>query len=294
MSDPISDIYLKSVVNEAVESNEVASIKDQNIDPENKATKTANSSDENVDLETPSEDKEHSVDGTEGTPKKLKESKNPFDALYNSVLREETFNFSTDDGSLENDFEGGGEEDFDFGSEDEDESFESEFGDEEDETESDETVEISKSDLEKLKAAFEVLQTVLGEDEVEEDEEFSLEDGEDEDFDDEETEVEDEDETDVEDEDETEETFKEEVDAEKLGHALVDTEKLNAGLNKHSNFTVKGAVPVTKKSATVPTTGKKTNGKIEKQSKTAGDKLKKKGSVDAKGVKTKKFLFAQN
>lgn len=65
------------------------------------AVKTGNDADENVDLDKPSDDKELSANIKDGEPKKLKESnnsfKNPFDDLYNKIVSENSFGFSTED-----------------------------------------------------------------------------------------------------------------------------------------------------------------------------------------------------
>ena len=62
--------------------------------------KKGNDAEENVDLDKPANDKELSANVKEGEPKKLKESKgfkNPFDELYNKIVSENSFGFSTED-----------------------------------------------------------------------------------------------------------------------------------------------------------------------------------------------------
>ena len=199
---------------------------------------------------------ELSVDGVDNKPKEAKEteklskeSKNPFDALFNKIISEDTFDFSTEAGNEltpDSDFGGpdgiggGSDDEFGFGDdEEEEEDFESE--------EEEESIEELLSKIKELVTKLE--DKIAGEESEEEGEEESEEEGEDE-------------EESEEDEDETEGLNEEEVDAEILGHALVDQEKLEAGQTKKTVFTVKGAVPVSKKKATV-VKGKKVNGKLE-------------------------------
>jgi hypothetical protein len=85
---------------------------------------------------------------------------------------------------------------------------------------------------------------------------------------------------------------KEAVEMEEWGTPLVDVDKLEAGQNEKSVFTVKGAVPVTKKKAQTPATGKGHDGKLKPHSTEGGvSKLTSKGSYNAGGVKPGKFLF---
>ena len=89
-------------------------------DPAFGTFKKGNDADENVDLDKPSDDKELSANVKDGEPKKLKESnnsfKNPFDELYNKIVSENSFGFSTEDEneiepSDEGDAFGGGSDD---------------------------------------------------------------------------------------------------------------------------------------------------------------------------------------
>lgn len=70
--------------------------------------KEGNDADENVDLESPKEEKRlSSPNYKDSQPKALKkENKNPFDALYSKLVKENSFNFSTNpDNELEMDDE---------------------------------------------------------------------------------------------------------------------------------------------------------------------------------------------
>jgi len=248
---------------------------------------------DNVDLETPEEapaelttkgatgkPKQLTTKGATGKPKLMKnkqknESLNPFDALYNRVLSEEgQFNFSTDqDNELESSDEFGSE----FGEEGSEEGMEDEEGSEEGSEEVSFTL-----DRETAQKLVDVLQSVLGETEEETDSEDQTED---EMFDDSEED------SSVDGEDEEEDPFKESVDAKELGHALV--KDLDKGhLTSKKNKVVKGAVPVSKKSATSSAI-KGADGKIEKHSTdSAISKLTGKNN-NVGGVKVGKGLFDQ-
>ena len=232
---------------------------------------------DNVDLETPEEaPAELTSKGATGEPKPMKKTKNeslnPFDALYNRVLNEEgQFGFSTEeDNTLEPSDEGvEGESDFEMG----EESDESEESDEV-------TLTIDRETAQKL---VDILTSVLGEGEQGEEEQT-----EDEMFDDSDSESEVED---LESSDEDEDPFKESVDAEELGHALVKDLDKGHLTNKKSKE-VKGAVPVSKKSAQSATI-KGADGKIEKHS-TEGAISKLTGkNNNVGGVKVGKGLFDQ-
>jgi hypothetical protein len=108
-----------TVLNESNES-EVKGAPKPSKDPVFGPFKKGNDADENVDLDKPSDDKELSSNVKEGEPKKLKESKNtfknPFDELYNKIVSENSFGFSTEDEneiepSDEGDAFGGGSDD---------------------------------------------------------------------------------------------------------------------------------------------------------------------------------------
>lgn len=288
--DPITKAYM-SILEESDSSGIVNSTKSQvnktfgDSESETNIKKTVPSeSDENVDLDEVEEsDRELNSDGADGKPKVMKkESKtlNPFDALYNRVLNEEgEFNFSTEEGNELGSENMEGEE-----SSMEDDPFSDDpFSDEED-SEASETVEIS-IDKEMAQKLVEILQAVLepemGEDEVEDIE----------DIDDSEDMGEDMGES--ESESEEEELREESVDAEECGHALVDQERLEKGMTSKSNKEVKGAVPVSKKSAQVPSTGKGADGKLKPHS-TEGAVSKLTGkNNNVGGVTAGKGLFDQ-
>lgn len=274
MNDPIANAYLK-VIEEATSSGIVDSTKSQvgktfgNKESDKKAHETApKNSAENVESEMEDVEEapsELTSDGATGELKKVKsESSNPFDALYNKVINEEMFDFSTQDNSLEP------------AEETEMDNSLEEFDDESEENEEDADEVTFTLDRETAQKLHDVLMSVLGnEEEAEEESEEGLED-----FD-----------LEGEDEEESDEVKQEAVEAEYHGHALVDQEKLEKGMTKHSNMEVKGAVPVSKKKAEV-VKGKKADGKPEKCTDNP-EELTSKSKVDAGGVKTGKFLFDQ-
>lgn len=276
MTDPLAQAYLK-VIEEETSSGVVDSTKSQvgktfgDGESEKKAKQTAPaSSTENADkdLDDAKEaEAELTSAGATGELKAVKaESNNPFDALYNKVLSEDAFDFSTADNSLEpsNDMSFGGEES-------------DEMEDESEEDSNEVTLTIDRDLAEKL---HEVLMSVLGSEESEDE----LEDIED---------MDDESEEDLEEveSEEDDEEVKEAVEAEVHGHALVDQEKLEKGMTKHSNMEVKGAVPVSKKKAEV-VKGSKATGKPEKMTGNP-EELTSKSKVDAGGVQVGKSLFDQ-
>ena len=219
----------------------------------------------------------HSEQDADSLPKAVSsESKNPFDLLYNKILAQEAFGDEAGDSF---DFEGQvqdqGSTGLDFGSEEE-----SEEGEEEGEEGEEEGEEHSlKSVLDHLKSAVEALEALSAHEEGEEESEEGEEEGE-------ESEEESQ-------EDEAEEIpfTNEAVEAEVEGHALVDQEKLEKGLTKASNHTVKGAVPVTKKKAEV-VKGKKVTGKPEAFHSDA-ETLTSKAKQNVGGVTAGKGLFDQ-
>lgn len=235
---------------------------------------------DNVDLENPEEaPAELTSRGATGKPQIMKKTKNeslnPFDALYNRVLSEEgEFDFST---NQDNEIESDDEYDSDMG---EDEG--SEEGMEEENEEESEEVTFSL-DRETAQKLVDVLQSVLGQ--SEEEDMDSEDQTEDEMFGDSEEE------SSVDGEDEDEDPFKESVDADELGHALVkDLDKGHLASKKSK--VVKGAVPVSKKSATSSAI-KGADGKIEKHSTdSAISKLTGKNN-NVGGVKVGKSLFDQ-
>lgn len=201
---------------------------------------------ENVDIETPEEDKDNSCEECDGEPEKLNtktESVNPFDDLYNKILKEETFGWAIDEEEGEM-------------NEAPSDMMESE---EESENESEEDGGM-QAVLDHLKSAVSALEKLLEEADQEEEEEES-EEG----------------------ESEEEEVKEEAVEAETIGHALVDQEKLTGGLTSKNNVVKAGVAPV-KKKAEVPTTNKGHDGELKKESETAGKQLSgKNNKVD--GVK---------
>lgn len=266
--DPLAKAYLK-VIEEETSSGVVDSTKAQvgktfgDKESEKKAHQTVpTDSAEMVDSELEEVEEapaELTSKGATGELKSVKaESNNPFDALYNKVLNEEMFDFSTEDNSLEPTSEMGEADDSE------------EFDDETEE--SDDTVSFTL-DRETAQKLHDVLMAVLGEGEAEEEAEDGLED------------------IDDEMEDGMEDEVKEAVEAEYHGHALVDQEKLEKGMTKHSNMEVKGAVPVSKKKAEV-VKGKKADGTPEKCTDNP-EELTSKSKVDSGGVRVGKSLFDQ-
>jgi hypothetical protein len=193
----------------------------------------------NVDIETPKEDKDNSCDECDGEPEKLNtktESLNPFDELYNKILKEETFGWAIDEDESE-------------GEESEGNEFGGEMGHEESETgeeEHEEEKEGLHAVVDHLKAAVSALEKLLDDADEEEGEKEGEEEG--------------------------EEIKEEAVEAETLGHALVDQEKLIGGLTSKNNV-VKAGVTAAKKKAEVPTSNKGHDGEVKKESESAGKQL---------------------
>lgn len=229
------------------------------------------------DVENPEEAPKHltqsaETDG-EAKPNKVSyEAKNPFDALFNKILSEEgeQMSFSTSKNPEDSTFEiaepfgGGMPEDSD------------EFGEEEESEEEMEEVSFTLP-RELAERLHEVLSSVLSEEEGEEEME---------DMGGEEMPEDSEEESS---EEEEENPFKEATDMQ----ALADSEGLS--LTDKSKKEVKGAVPVTKKSAQAPSTGKGHDGVAKDHSteagvsKHTGKGSNKVGSVDKVG----KSLFEQ-
>jgi hypothetical protein len=266
--DPLTEKYLE-VLNEGNDTGVVkTTLKTGNSFEGTEKLNKADEADVNVDLDKPVEDKRNSSDEKgekDGALEKAptyKEAANPFEDLYNKILQEDAFGWEIENGSDN----GMGEIDNEVPSLEN--SDESEEESEEEEEESEEvTLTLDKETAQKL---IDVLQTAIGGES--EDEESENEESEDEEFDfgasDEENE---------ESEDE-EETVKEEVDAEVVGHALVDQEKLLKGMNKPSNNVVKSTIKAHKKKAQVPSTGKGFKGELTKQSDSAGKSLQNKNN----------------
>jgi hypothetical protein len=272
MNDPLANAYLK-ILEEGVPSSEVKGTTTKPSDApygdkKNNIVKKVSpkSATENADGEMDDVEEapaELTTHGSDGEAKKLKgESNNPFDALFNKILEEEeAFNFSTEDNSLEPDSS------FDVNLDDDGLS---EFDDETEENETEEvTLTLSRELAEKL---HEVLMGVLenSEEETEETDEMG----------DEMSETE-----------ETDEIKEEAVEAEIVGHALVDTEKLNKGMNNPSNKVVSGAVPVTNKTAESPQTGKGCDGELKAHSTEPAVKKLQSKKQDVGGVNVGKTMF---
>ena len=242
---------------------------------------------ENVDgLETPKPGP--SVSDTDGTPKAMskkvqKENLNPFDALLQQVLAQENWELEADKEDtggegMELNFSGDAAEGVG------DLEMSDEISEEDDEEGGDPMSEV----LDALKAAVAALERVVGgEDEGEEEdmgeEEAGHEAGES-------TEEE------AEEEQGEENPFggdmsKEAVEAEELGHALVDLEKLAASLHSPKSQVVKGAVPVSKGKAQTAKGGK-VDGKPTEFSSNP-DELENKKKQDVGGVAKGKTLLDQ-
>ena len=221
----------------------------------------------------------HSEQDTDSLPKAVKsESRNPFDLLYNKILSEEKFDDVTLD--FEGDMEGGmGDMETSVG---DDMNFDMSEDESTEESSEESEKEGLESVLDHLKSAVEALETMLSSEEESEEESEEGEDS---------TEDEDEDESFDIDMDTETPVKQEAVDAEVEGHALVDQEKLEKGLTKHSNQQVRGAVPVSKKKAEV-VKGKKVDGKPEHFTQNP-EELTSKAKQNANGVKVGKSLFDQ-
>jgi hypothetical protein len=205
------------------------------------------------------------------------ESKNPFDALFNKIVSEETFNFSTeDDNELEpsNAFE---DTTMGLGDEEAEEDL-AEFDDENEESGEEVTLTLDKDLASKL---IEVLQAALGDEESEEDE---MEEGDEESEEDEIPE----DSSEMEEgEDEEDETLSKE------SFALDEADKVNVDsavkkLTSPKSHKVEGTLSKVKgKSASVPATGKGSNKPMKTHNtKPAVSKLtKKKQDVEGSSIK---------
>jgi hypothetical protein len=223
------------------------------------------------DVENPEEAPAHLTQSAEtsGEPKPNKvsyEAKNPFDALFNKILSEEGENFSFSTGKNPEDSSFGVAEPF--GGESSEEETD-EFGEEEGEEEGEEvTFSLPRDLAEKL---HEVLMSVLSneEEEVESEEDFGG--------------SEESEEGDSEESEEIENPFKEATDMQELASAQ------GLSLTDKSKKDVKGAVPVTKKTAETPSTGKGHDGAVKSHpteggvSKHTAKGSNKVGSVDKVG-----------
>lgn len=308
--DPLTKAYLK-----VIEENAEAGTADTNLqigatfghkeNEKNAKTfvKKSGSDDVDSELEEPEDaPAEYNSNSSESKAKELKkvekltlkDSVNPFDALFNKIISEEdSFNFDTEDNSLTPDSDFGGPEGIGaHGAEDEYEDGDEDYEVSDEEEQEDVDHESMEGILSQIKDLVAKLEDKLSEHEEHQEEEESEEgeEGEDED----ESHDEYDDDLDSSDEEDHDSLNEEEVDAEILGHALVDQEKLEAGQTKKSVFTVKGAVPVTKKKATV-VKGKKVTGKPENHStEPAVNSLTSKSSINVGGVQVGKDLYDQN
>lgn len=275
-NDPLANAYLKVIEEETHSSGVADETKKQvgktfgDAESEKKAKDVEPASaTENADkdLEDAKEDKEHSAKSSDGAAKTLQKSSysNPFDALYNKILQEEeAFNFSTEDNSLQPDST--------FDADSNDNGLE-EF---DDESEEDGAEEVSISmDRETAQKLYDLLGGVLSSEEAEESEEGE-----------EVEEIGDEG-----DETEEEELKQEAVEAEVVGHALVDAEKLNKGMNNPANKVVKGAVPVTSKTAETAQGAKDADGELKQHSTEPAVKKLQSKKQDVGAVHVGKTLF---
>jgi hypothetical protein len=260
--DPLTEKYIE-VLNEKTDSGVVkTSLKTGHSFEGTEKLNKADDADKNVakDIDKPEEDKNNSCDEKDGAMEKAPkvESSNPFETLYNKILQEDAFGWeiedagSTDMGDISSEVPS-----LEDGEDDEDES-------EEDESE-EVTLTLDKEMAQKL---MDMLQAAVGGDTEEGSEESEESDEEEFDLGD----------SDEEESEEDDETVKEEVDAEVVGHALVDQEKLSKSMNKPSNHVVKSTIKAHKKKAHVPTTGKGFKGELTKQSDSAGKALQNKNN----------------
>lgn len=289
-----------------------------------------NESDEFVDLEKPTECKSAGV--KDGNPKKVAEASNPFDDLYNKIVKENSFNFTTEvddlDDEMESEFEVSGEDDLD------DEGSGNFLDDESDEL-SDESDDSEEVDLKVLVAqltdVLSQLEKIVGDDDSDDDSDEDIDDS-DEDIDDiedlEDESDEDESFSDFSDDSDDDDEVKEEgykrkefeknkklKDKKKLfvkkpkanvAEEAVNIKNLKKGANlksfsgniktlQNKKAEVTGNNPKPNKSkAKTPATGTGYNGVPTKISPTAGHNLMKAASHQVSGaVKTGKGLFDQ-
>lgn len=292
--DPITKAYLE-VLNESVPSSEVKTdLKVGSAFGHKENEKNVNTfikgsgPDEVEGVEDAEEAPDELTSDVDSSLKKLsgvKEAKNPFDALFNKIVSEETFNFSTEENNeLEPENAFGDTLD-----NEEDDSDVNEFMEDEEEGEEGEeggevTLSLDKEMAEKL---IEILQAAIG---GEDDSESENEEEEDEEGDYMSDDSEESDE-----ESDEDKTFPESFvmdDAEELGEPLVDTEKLSAGMTNPKNGVVSGNVKAKKKTAETPQVGKDTDGKLKSHNVKKGVSLltKKKQEVSG-GVNKGKMLF---
>lgn len=302
--DPLTSAYLK-VINENASNGKVegqsitvdAILGDKsnavNVKPKNTGLENADKDLENVE-EAPAE---LQGDNNGALPKEVKkgekltlkgEAKNPFDALYNKIISEDSFDFSSVDGVEANDDFGGPEG---IGSHGMDEEDEDEIDGEEDEDlfdgDEDEESEEEHEDLETLISQLkELVSKIESHLSTVEDED---EDGE---FPEDSREGEDEEEDDIfgdEDEDEDENLSEESVDIEEL------SDESGLSLTNKSKYKVDGLKDITiKKKKGLTPKGKKPTGTPENFENSSGiSKLQAKGSYNVGGVSAGKSIFNQ-
>jgi len=288
--DPITKAYM-SILNESVPSSEVKT--DLKVgaafghkDNEKNVTSFIKGSgpDEVDGVETPDEAPDELTSDVDSSLKKLsgvKEAKNPFDILFNKIVSEETFNFSTDkDNELdtENAFDDSSLGNYDEGDDESEDSDVDEFMDSEDEDSEEVTLTIDK---EMAQALIDILQAAVG---GEEEGEEGEEEGEEDSY--------------GEDEEEGEEEGGEDDGAFKESFALDDAENLNVDkavkeLTNPKNHTVNSTLKAKSKKAQTPSTGKNSDGKLTAHSTKKGvSKLtNKKQEVSDNSAKKGKMLF---
>jgi hypothetical protein len=215
----------------------------------------------------------------------LKDSRNPFDALFNKIISEDSFDFSSHDGVEPEDNFGGPEGLGVHSTHDEDED-EEELSDDEQFGDDDDSEDYEEDEHEDLGLLVSQLKELVGKIESHLEAHAEHEEGEEG-----EDEFPEDSREDYGDEDEDEDEVSEEaVDAEVLGYPLVDQERLEKSHSKKANWNVKGAVPKTGTKAEV-VKGKKVNGKPEDFKNAEGISKLQSKQFDAKGVKVGKFLF---
>ncbi len=278
--DPITKAYM-SILNESVPSSEVKT--DLKVgsafgDKDNEKNVTSfikgSGPDEVEGVENPEEAPDELTSDVDSSIKKLsgvKEAKNPFDVLFNKIVSEETFNFSTEKNNEIEPLNAFDDSSLDEEGENEDESDVDEFMDSEDESDSSEevTLTLDKDLAEKL---IEILQAAVGSEEENEEEGEEGEEGEEEN------------EEEGEEEDE-EKTFPE-------SFALDDAEDLNLKsgleLTNPKNIKVNGSsTSPKKKKASLPNTGKGSTKPTPHNTKPAVSELTKK-KQEVKGSDVKK------
>jgi hypothetical protein len=295
--DPLTSAYLK-VINENASNGAVEASKKQvgktfgDASNDSKVKPAAAFDNlKNAKVDKPTEaPAELTTDGSESEPKELKkgekltlkgEAKNPFDALFNKIISEDSFDFSTEEDNVVKPNDNfGGPEGIGYSPEGEEETEEEEgFGEEEGEEESVEELFSQLKDL-VSKIGTHLGVSEEGEEESEEEEDPFAEEEEGEGF------PEDSREGSEESEEEDEDLNEESVEIEELSN------EKGLSLTAKSAHTVKGAVPVTKKSAT-NVKGKKVTGKPEEFKNEGGISSLQAKNNKVPAVSTGKYLFDQ-